>query len=136
MSTLKRRIGAGFHLHRYRLSLVLVSSSLLAPPLVILLAQADTAPATSGWQAVVDNNGPSIAITGMLIVFAALAIIAGFIAAVPSILTVLEPILPKSHAAHAPPARQEQTPLDQEKVVAAIGLVLHTELQKITNNPD
>lgn len=104
--------------------------------LALLLAQTPQAPATSGWQAVVDNNGPSIAITGMLIVFIALTIIATFIAAVPSILAVLEPFLPKPHAPHASPAREEQTPLDQEKVVAAIGLVLHTELQKIANPPD
>lgn len=101
----------------------------------VLLAQT-AEPATNGWQAVLDHNGPSIAITGMLIVFAALTFISFFIMGLPSLLKALDPILPKPHSTHSAPARQEQTPLDHEKVVAAIGLVLHTELQKITSKPD
>ncbi len=99
-----------------------------------LLAQMinDDAP-VRGWQAIVEGNGIAISITGMLIVFAALVIISVFIALVPKLLAVLDPILPKGHAHVAAPTPEEQTPLDHEKVVAAIGMVLHTELQKISS---
>ena len=97
-----------------------------------LLAQTTEEMTVRGWEAIVEGNGIAISITGMLIVFAALVIISLFIAVVPRLLEVLDPILPKGHAHIAPPSPEEQTPLKQEKVVAAIGLVLHTELQKIT----
>jgi oxaloacetate decarboxylase gamma subunit len=85
-----------------------------------------------GWEAIVEGNGIAISITGMLIVFAALVIISVFIALVPRLLELLDPVLPKGHHHYATPSPDEQTPLDHEKVVAAIGLVLHTELQKIS----
>jgi Na+-transporting methylmalonyl-CoA/oxaloacetate decarboxylase gamma subunit len=97
-----------------------------------LLAQTAGDTPARGWEAIVKENGIGISITGMLIVFAALIIISVFIALVPKLLDVLDPILPKGHTHVAPPSPEEQTPLDHEKVVAAIGLVLHTELQKIT----
>ena len=97
-----------------------------------LLAQSDDQAPLRGWQAIVEGNGIAISITGMLIVFTALVIISLFIALVPKLLKVLDPILPKGHHHVAPPAPEQRTPLEQEKVVAAIGLVLHTEMQKIT----
>lgn len=97
-----------------------------------LLAQTASPATLRGWKAVAEGNGIAISITGMLIVFAALVFISVFIALVPKILVLLEPILPKGHAHHVSPPPDEQTALDHEKVVAAIGIVLHTELQKIS----
>lgn len=104
--------------------------------LALLLAQADTKVPPRGWQAIVDGQGISISITGMAIVFAALVFISMFIALLPKLLELLDPILPTSHAHSASPSREEQSDLDREKVVAAIGLVLHTELKKVTNQSD
>ena len=95
----------------------------------LLLAAEQSSP--TGWQAIVEGRGIAISLTGMAIVFAALVIIALFIASVPHVLAWLDPLLPKMHAPHAPPARQEQSATDQERIVAAIGLVLHTETQKL-----
>ena len=94
-----------------------------------LLLLADNA-TSGGWQAIVDGKGISLALTGMLIVFVALMLVSGFIASVPKILEVLDPILPSASGHHAQPTPAEQVPLDQEKVIAAIGMVLHTEMQK------
>ncbi len=99
-----------------------------------LLAQSDSETSLSGWEAIVEGNGIAISVTGMLIVFTALVFISVFIALMPRLLELLDPILPKVHSHVAPPTPQERMPQDREKVVAAIGLVLHTELQKITNN--
>lgn len=85
-----------------------------------------------GWQAVVEGNGLSIASTGMLIVFFALVIISLFIRLLPEVLKVMEPILPKLGTHTQPPTLAEQLPSDKEKVVAAIGYVLHMEMEKAT----
>lgn len=104
--------------------------------IALLLAQVETDPTPRGWEAIVKGQGVSISITGMAIVFAALVFISVFIALLPKLLEVLDPFLPAGHTHAAPPSREEQTDLDREKVVAAIGLVLHTELQKVTSKPD
>lgn len=86
------------------------------------------------WGNVADGNGIAIAITGMMIVFVALSLIAGAIAALPHILAVLDPYLPgvEHHSQALPPA--ESLPADEEKVVAAIGMVLFTELQRASKH--
>lgn len=96
--------------------------------MLTLLAQADSAP-TGGWQAIQDNGGLSLSITGMLIVFVALTLISLFIAMLPKVLDLLEPVLPRPHhpAVRSP---DEQLPADEEKIVAAIGYVLRSEMQK------
>lgn len=104
--------------------------------LIWLLAQTTDTATQTGWQRIVEGRGISISLTGMTIVFSALVIITLFIAAVPRVLDVLEPYLPKSHGHHAPPTPGEETPLDHEKVVAAIGMVLHTEMQKAVAKGD
>jgi Na+-transporting methylmalonyl-CoA/oxaloacetate decarboxylase gamma subunit len=102
---------------------------------LLLLAQAVPTSNPDGWAGVVEGRGIELTIVGMAIVFAALVIISLFIAALPKVLEWLDPYLPKGQGHHAP-AHDEQTTLDEEKVVAAIGLVLHTELQKVLRNPD
>jgi len=84
----------------------------------------------TGFQAISEGQGVSISVTGMLIVFSALAIISLFIRLLPVMLSLLGPILPNLEP-HAQPATvAEQMPSDREKIVAAIGYVLHSELQK------
>lgn len=104
--------------------------------LIWLLAQTADSTTPSGWQGIAQGHGISISLTGMAIVFAALVFITLFIAAVPKVLEVLDPYLPKSHGHHAPPTPGEETALDHEKVVAAIGMVLHTEMQKAVAKGD
>ena len=67
---------------------------------------------------------------GMMIVFVALSLITGAIAALPHILNAIEPYLPavEHHSQTPPPA--ESLPADEAKVVAAIGMVLYTEMQR------
>jgi len=95
---------------------------------------------TTGFEAISAGEGLSIAATGMLIVFFALVIISLFIRLLPIVLDMLEPILPRleSHAHSsgvaasgvAAPSVAEQLPIDKEKIVAAIGFVLHLEMEK------
>lgn len=87
-----------------------------------------------GWQAISEASGISIAITGMAIVFVALTLISLFIAALPRILSVLEPWLPNldSHVVQ-PPTDAERLPSEQERIVAAIGFVLHSESSRVAS---
>jgi oxaloacetate decarboxylase gamma subunit len=78
-----------------------------------------------------DGNAIAISITGMLIVFVALALITVFIAALPRLLTALDPYLPAVDVHHHEAAPAESLPLDEERIVAAIGTVLHHEMQRL-----
>lgn len=93
---------------------------------VLLAADVDGTRAFQ-WSNVSAANGIAIAITGMLIVFFALTLIAFAIAALPRILESLDPYLPTvEHHGQAPPPAKS-LPGDEEKIVAAIGMVLHAE---------
>jgi Na+-transporting methylmalonyl-CoA/oxaloacetate decarboxylase gamma subunit len=75
-----------------------------------------------GWENVWESNGIGIAVTGLVIVFAALTLISVFIALLPRVLLVLSAILPaESH----PPAPSQRGQRDDEELVAAIGVALH-----------
>ena len=76
----------------------------------------------SGFQNIMDGQGFAIAITGMLIVYAALTIICLFIAALPKLLVLLEALFPVEHH-HAAPA--EKPKRDDTALIAAIGFGLH-----------
>lgn len=105
--------------------------------MAILFLLAKVAPKANpdGWEGVAQGRGIELTIVGLTIVFCALVVISLFITALPIVLDWLDPYLPKRHGHHAP-TRDEQTTLDEEKVVAAIGLVLHSELQKVLRKPD
>ncbi len=77
------------------------------------------------------SEGNSIAITGMLIVFTALTVISVFIAALPKLLSAIEPYLPAVEDHHDALTTAESLPTDEEKIVAAIGHALHTEMQHV-----
>lgn len=88
---------------------------------------ADLAPAISGWDAVQAANGLSIAITGTLIVFTALAAISLFIGILPKVLTALGPWLPEIDSHHDAPASAAVMPDsdDRGKLAAAIASAVH-----------
>ena len=81
------------------------------------------------WANVSEGNAIAIAITGMLIVFTALALISVFIAVLPKLLSAIETYLPAVKDHHRAPTTAESPPSDEEKIVAAIGHVLHTEMR-------
>ncbi len=81
-------------------------------------------------QGVREGNGVAISITGMLIVFCALTIVSLFIRLLPEVLAKLEPILPRLESHAHPPADAERLEIENERIVAAIGYVLHQEMQK------
>jgi oxaloacetate decarboxylase gamma subunit len=72
-------------------------------------------------QNIINGDGISLAITGMVIVFMALAIISTFIALLPKMLPVLESILPEEHAHHGPTKKAKK---NDNEVLAAIGYAL------------
>ncbi len=76
---------------------------------------------TMGVENIIIANGITIAIMGMIIVFAALILISLFIALLPKLLPLFERVLPELHH-HQPPAPSQ--PADQEKLLAAIGYAL------------
>lgn len=76
-----------------------------------------------GFQNVIDGNGFIIAVMGMLIVFAALALISLFIAFLPAMLKALSAVLPEEH--HHGPAPSQKKSRDNDAFLAAIGYALY-----------
>lgn len=87
----------------------------------------------TGLKGIADANGLGIAAVGLLIVFTALTVISLFIALMPKALAVLERVLPELDHHHGTAAAHEQKTADEELVVAAIGFVLHTEVEKASH---
>ena len=88
------------------------------------------------WANVSEGNAIAISITGMVIVFTALTLISAFIAALPRILSAIERYLPAVEDHHHAPAiaeslRSDEGKSDEEQIVAAIGHILHTEIQHV-----
>ena len=97
---------------------------------MLLLVVETNRPTTYRWGNISEGNGIPIAITGMLIVFIALTLITVAIAALPHFLTAIDPYLPEMEHHHQDLTPAETLPIDEEKVVAAVGMVLYTEMQK------
>jgi oxaloacetate decarboxylase gamma subunit len=76
--------------------------------------------------------GVSIAIAGLMIVFLALIMMSLFIAALPKVVAMLETVLPEEedHRSGVTEGHPESLVPDDAAVLAAIGFVLHTELQR------
>jgi oxaloacetate decarboxylase gamma subunit len=85
--------------------------------------------AVSGFRNVTEQNGISISITGMLIVFIVLALISLLLTALPYVVEKLNGIIPPAHI-HPAPARADD---EEDAALAAIGFVLHTQLTKTRN---
>ncbi len=77
-----------------------------------------------------DPRGVSIAIAGLLIVFVALLLISLFIASLPRILEFVARYWPEVDDSHGRHGHAENSDSDDAAVFAAIGFVLHTELQR------
>lgn len=75
------------------------------------------------YQNILNGNGFDIAVTGMLIVFAALAIISLFIASLPKVIGILDKIFPEIH--HHAPATSKKPERDNDALLAAIGYALY-----------
>ncbi len=71
-----------------------------------------------GIQHILDAQGFTVAITGMLIVFAALTIISIFISLLPKLVVLLANVFPEGHH-HA--VQDKATKKDDDKLLAAIG---------------
>lgn len=76
------------------------------------------------------SRGIAIAIAGMSIVAIALSLITLFIATLPRILAALETYLPDVDDVRSGTISPESDQPEDDAVTAAIGFVLHTELQK------
>lgn len=80
------------------------------------------------------SRGLSIAVTGIAIVFAVLVLLSLFIAALPHLLAVVARVLPEIEHGHCDASHSERSDRHDDAVLAAIGFVLHTELQKAGND--
>jgi len=77
---------------------------------------------TMGFENIINSNGISIAVVGILIVFLALAIISFVIAQIPRVLPLLEKLFPEEHHHTSSPVQVEDH--EHEKVLAAIAYAL------------
>ncbi|MCA9185568.1 MAG: OadG family protein [Pirellulaceae bacterium] len=103
--------------------------------LIVLLAQGNGVGVTFDVTRISDGNGMAIAITGMVIVFVALTLIASFIGSLPHVLRFIDPYLPAVHDHAGSPPPDEQLPSDELPIVAAIGYVLQQEVLRTASQP-
>lgn len=82
-------------------------------------------------QNIVDGNGVSIALMGMMIVFCGLAMISLFIALLPKILALLQGKPVKAPARHV---HHDRPSSETEEITAAIGYVIHMEFEKLSSD--
>jgi hypothetical protein len=109
----------------------------LGPPAALLwgdaeLQRVECSPMTGSILLMVDDamsRGIPIAIAGILIVFTALLLISLFIASLPRVLAMVAKVLPEVDESHARQSLSEDQAGGDGAVLAAIGFVLHTELQ-------
>lgn len=80
----------------------------------------------SGVQNIVNGQGIMITISGMLIVFAALAITSFFIYLLPIFLRIFASILPAEETSHHIPVPAFYS-APEDEALAAIGFALHSE---------
>ncbi len=76
------------------------------------------------------SRGLAIAFSGLVIVFVALLLISLFIASLPKLLVVVAKVWPEVDEPHAIRNDSVEQPITDGHILAAIGFVLHTELQK------
>jgi Na+-transporting methylmalonyl-CoA/oxaloacetate decarboxylase gamma subunit len=75
-------------------------------------------------------SGIPVAVAGLLIVFSALVLISLFIASLPHILGIVAKVYPEVDDTHSGQSHPESQVADDGAVLAAIGFVLHTEMQR------
>jgi Na+-transporting methylmalonyl-CoA/oxaloacetate decarboxylase gamma subunit len=86
------------------------------------------------WQNVLDGQGFAITLIGMVIVFSGLLLISLFIAQLPRLLDFFDRLTTRTARPEAPSeAVAERVTVPQgEEIMAAISLVVHMELERLT----
>ena len=74
-------------------------------------------------------RGIAIALTGIVIVFAALVLVTLFISVLPGLVAISQKVVPEVQDRHVPEADSRTLP-PNHSMVAAIGFVLHTRVQQ------
>lgn len=80
-------------------------------------------------QNILDGRGFDISITGMVVVFSALALISAFISLLPAVLRIVNRIFPQDEASHAH-SLSGGSHAPENELIAAIGFALHREKEK------
>lgn len=83
------------------------------------------------WQNVLDGHGFAITLIGMAIVFAGLLLISLFITQLPRMLDLFDRLTTRPEAANRPDIGTATLPHGDE-LMAAISLVVHMELERLT----
>ncbi len=86
------------------------------------------------WQNVLDGHGFAITLIGMLIVYAGLVLISLFIAQLPRLLALYDRVTiraPRTMARDGASV-ESATVVQGDELMAAIGLVMHMELERLT----
>jgi len=81
------------------------------------------------WQNVIDSNGITITLIGMLIVFSGLLLISTFIIILPHALAVFDRVVAGRQPQPVSAKVTSNDPTEQE-IMAAISLVVHMELER------
>jgi Na+-transporting methylmalonyl-CoA/oxaloacetate decarboxylase gamma subunit len=93
------------------------------------LSEEKQADSMSGWENIVQNNGISIAIAGITVVFVVLAIICGFISLLPRALELLHQFAPEAEHHRSPAVESKRTGSQDEAMAAAIGYAKYLQSQ-------
>jgi Na+-transporting methylmalonyl-CoA/oxaloacetate decarboxylase gamma subunit len=93
----------------------------------------------SGWESVVEQEGlvyaaVTTALAGMAVVFAALAIISGFIWLLPRALELLARVAPEPEETHLPPKPAAAASSEDTSIAAAIGFAMYLDKQEAKAN--
>jgi len=78
----------------------------------------------ASWDNVIQEKGLEISFAGMAIVFSVLVLISLFLTALPRVLAVIGPYLPKGHSHGQSPSPAPSSAAD-DAVIAAIGFAMH-----------
>jgi len=78
-----------------------------------------------GFDNILEHDGLGIALTGLMIVFIALALIAIFISLLPHALKVIASVYPETSHGHIHAPITSPTVREKEQVAAAVGFALH-----------
>ena len=81
-----------------------------------------------GWENIVLNQGVSVAIAGMLVVFSVLVLISLFITFLPRALDLLHLVAPEED--RLPQPEKARSTAQNEELAAAIGYAMHLQTQK------
>lgn len=102
-------------------------------PISLFAQTAEIAQAATASNEMTMSEAVILSLVGIVAVFVVLSLIAVAIGMLPKLLDAFDPWLPKLHGelhAASPPGLGEALPAREERIVAAIGYVLHQEMLK------